>query len=552
MRWARPQGSVPRRQGLALPLLSGVLLLLCFPPLHLLLPPLVALVPWAVWLHGLPGGRQGARSALRGGLLLGGVYFGGLLYWVAYSLLDYSWVAPLGYLGIVGVLTLVVGGVSWAGHRVYHTAGVPLWLTIPLVWTAGEWVQAHLGDLDFPWLGLGTSLTGFPELVGVAELVGARGVTFWLAAINGLGAALVVSLGRRSPLRHRPPAWPVLGSALVVLTVTPALWGVWRASNLALVPVARVAVAQPGISQELKRQGQVGIDSTFRVMDAIFQPLVPGSVDLVVWPEVALMQPLGHPAFREAEDRVARFSARVGAPVVLGAFGADPVPDGEPVFFNSAFRVDPKGLDPTFRYDKRHLVFLTERAPSLVPGRIRDLLAFLGMDGAGGSRGGVLGTRGMGEGAGLPVIHVGDVTYGVVICFESAFAPTVRGLRREGAQVLLNLTNDAWFGGEPWYTRTTAIWQHPAHLVMRAIENRMGVARSANTGISLFVDPLGRVHDEMPFGETGFRSAQLLTTEEATLYTRTGDVAGWGAGLTVLLLLLSSIRGRKARWERPG
>ena len=156
----------------------------------------------------------------------------------------------------------------------------------------------------------------------------------------------------------------------------------------------------------------------------------------------------------------------------------------------------------------------------------------------------------MGEGTGLPVTRVGDVTYGVVICFESAFAPTVRGLRLEGAQLLLNLTNDAWFGGDPWYTRTTAIWQHPSHLVMRAIENRMGVARAANTGISLFVDPLGRIHDVLPFGEAGYRSAQLFTTQGATLYTRTGDVVGWGASLVVLLLLLASIPGRAARWER--
>ncbi|MEX2529075.1 MAG: apolipoprotein N-acyltransferase [Gemmatimonadota bacterium] len=552
MRWTRPQGNASRLHGMGFPLLSGALLLLCFPPLHLLVPPLVALVPWAVWLHGLPGGREGARSALRGGLLLGGVYFGGLLYWVAYSLLDYSWVAPLGYLGIVGVLTLVLGGVSWAGHRIHHTAGVPLWLTVPLVWTGGEWVQAHLGDLDFPWLGLGTSLTGFPELVGVAELVGARGVTFWLAAINGLGAALVVALGRTSPSGHRLAGWQVLSSVLALVMTVPAFWGVWRASTLELVPVAQVAVAQPGISQELKRQGPVGIDSTLQVMDAIFESLKPGSVDLVVWPEVALMQPLGHPAFRETEERVARFSSRVGAPVVLGAFGAETVPEGEPIFYNSAFRVDPWGLDPGFRYDKRHLVFLTERTPSLIPGRIRDLLAFLGLDGTGIGSGGVLGTRGMGEGTGLPLTRAGDVTYGVVICFESAFAPTVRGLRREGAQVLLNLTNDAWFGGEPWYTRTTAIWQHPAHLVMRAIENRIGVARAANTGISLFVDPLGRVHGALPFGETGYRSAQLFTTGEATLYTRTGDVVGWGASLSVLLLLLASVPVRKARPERPG
>ncbi|GIS81190.1 MAG: hypothetical protein CM1200mP14_27560 [Gammaproteobacteria bacterium] len=81
--------------------------------------------------------------------------------------------------------------------------------------------------------------------------------------------------------------------------------------------------------------------------------------------------------------------------------------------------------------------------------------------------------------------------------------------------MLLNITNDAWYGREPLYSRTTALWQHPAHLVMRAIENRMGIARSANTGISLYVDPIGRVHGETDLFESDIRIDNVLTTTKS-------------------------------------
>ncbi|MEC9356012.1 MAG: hypothetical protein VX507_07210, partial [Gemmatimonadota bacterium] len=110
------------------------------------------------------------------------------------------------------------------------------------------------------------------------------------------------------------------------------------------------------------------------------------------------------------------------------------------------------------------------------------------------------------------------------------------------AEVLLNITNDAWYGREPLYARTSALWQHPAHLVMRAIENRMGVARSANTGISLYVDPIGRVHGQTDLVESDITIDNVFTTDEITFFTRFGDLAGNGAALAAILLILASLK----------
>jgi apolipoprotein N-acyltransferase len=108
--------------------------------------------------------------------------------------------------------------------------------------------------------------------------------------------------------------------------------------------------------------------------------------------------------------------------------------------------------------------------------------------------------------------------------------------------VLVNITNDAWYGREPLYARTTALWQHPAHMVMRAIENRVGVARAANTGISLFIDPTGRVYNATNLFESDLRTDVVYTTDVLTLYTRFGDLAGSGAAIAALVMVLASYR----------
>ena len=146
-------------------------------------------------------------------------------------------------------------------------------------------------------------------------------------------------------------------------------------------------------------------------------------------------------------------------------------------------------------------------------------------------------------------MSVGGAGFGVLICYESIFPQLSRTYRRQGADFLVNITNDAWFGRErPIWSRTSALTQHPSHLVMRAIENRIGVARSANTGISLFVDPRGRRSAATPLFRPATRVATVETTDGLTLYTRLGDWPGsLGAASAVLLLLASWWSDRRKR-----
>lgn len=506
-----------------MPAVSALLLAAAYPPLHPLVLPFVGLVPFALWIQRLDPGVEGRRAAVRGSIVFGVVYFGIVFYWILIALIWFTKLAILAYVASIAMLTGAAVLFGWMLHRAVHEVRAPLWLALPVMWTATEWFRAHWpGPLAFPWLGLGTSLTGFPELVGVAEIIGARGVTLWLALVNGLLATLVLRWRETGP-RIR------LSAVIGLVVVLPPLWGVWRASTLEMREAATVAVVQPNIREDLKMAGQEALDSTFASLDRLMPGIDPGSVDLVVLPEVTFPVYLEVP-YAQADDvvrRVQAYSREVGVPILFGSLGAERV-EGNYIPFNSAFLVEPQGLTD-YRYDKRYLVPMVERVPLLPAAWLRNLPHF----------------GKFGVGRGWPLARVDETAYAPLVCYESTYPEGARTFRREGADVLVNITNDAWYGREPWYARTTALWQHPAHMVMRAIENRMGVARAANTGISLYIDPVGRVYDTIPLFEPGVRTATVYTTDIVTFYTRFGDLAGNGSAVAAVLLVLAAWRLRR-------
>jgi apolipoprotein N-acyltransferase len=506
----------PRRGERLVPATSAVILALSFPPLHLLVPPFVGLVPFALWIHGLSPDAAGRRAAVRGSIVFGAIYFGVVFYWILVALIWFTSLAILAYisalLGLIGIAVLV----GWTLHRAIHTVRAPLWVALPVAWTAGEWFRAHLpSTIAFPWLGLGSALTGYPELVGAAELVGSRGLTFWMALVNGLMAVIVLRVRER-----RAVAGVAVLTALVV--ALPMAWGVWRAGSIPMREAARVAVVQPNIPEHIKLDAIAGRDSTLASLSRLM-PRVPDGTDLVVMPEVTLqLYAQSEPRGRRLADLEA-YARTTGTPILFGALGYEGDPRGRFSYFNSAFLMEPDGL-ADYRYDKRYLVPFVERVPFL-PTEWFSSLQYFG---------------GFGVGQGWPLATVNGTDYGVLVCYESTYPEGSRAFRREGADVLLNITNDAWYGREPLYARTTALWQHPAHMVMRAIENRMGVARAANTGISLFVDPVGRVHDRTELFTADLRTETVLTTDVLTFYTRYGDLVGNGSAIAALVLLLAS------------
>ncbi len=537
---------IPERGDRLLPTVSALLAVIAFPPFHLLIPSFVALVPLAVWVtdqndgrgalgRNGPGIQAWEREAserevsgrvFRGGVWFGMLYFGLLLYWMPFALAAFTWWAVPAYLTVVAVLALGAGCFTWSLRRLTHHGGIPLWLALPVTWTALEWARAHApGGMAFPWLGLGTSLTGYPELVGAAELVGARGITLWLALLNGLIAEAV----RAARARDAGRMFARWAAAFALVLAVPAAFGYWRARTIPLRAVGEVAVVQPNIAAQVRLDGSRSNDSTVASLTRLLPEGGEFSPDLVVWPEVTFFGPIE--TERALWERVREVAEQWSAPVVFGGIGQRVTSEGNLIPLNSAFLTGRDGRLAGFRYDKHRLVPLVEGLP-FRPGAWMD----------GGAE-----VDSYGRGADWPLGTMGaGARFAILICNESIFASHARRFRLEGADFFLNLTNDGWFGREPWYTRTSAFWQHPAHLVMRAIEQRVGIARAANTGFSLFVDPLGRVYGRTDLFEAVVHSETMYTSDVLTLYTRTGDVAGWTALLLTLGFLVIPLP-----WRRP-
>ncbi len=534
----------------AAPLLASALLLgLAFPPFHLLFPSFTALVPYAVWVARLPSGEEGRSAALRGGFLMGLIAQSLLLYWLGTALLPYTPLAPLAFLVPVTLGAALVAAATLGVHRSIRGLGLPIWAALPLFWTAMEWLRAHLGPLSFPWLGLGDSLTGYPFLVGAADLVGSRGLTFWLALCQGLLAEALLRWRPASAERFLPPYGSQLraGGAsaalagLALATAVPIGYSAWRWHALETRPAARVGIVQPDVPMELKLRGEPAVDTTVaRVRRLVRGELAGvGGLDLVALPETAFPVAVDASPGGGQEGRpvlkafVSELAEAAGAPVLYGAVG--PAASSEdPRHRNSVFLRDAAGRR-LGSYHKRRLVPMIERVPWAGPSPGR------------GPSVGFPGVRGTGyaPGPAPDLLPAGDARFGVLVCWESIFTDLARVYRRQGADFLVNVTNDAWFGrGDPAASRTSALWQHPAHLVMRAVENRVGVVRSANTGLSMTVDPLGRVEGRTALFEPAAFAGPVLTTAETTLYTRSGDVVGWAAALGALGVALASGWGR--------
>jgi len=504
--------------------LGAIALFASYPPLPLPVISFFAIVP-AVLLVRRAAQDQDPRRAFRWGWWYGLAANGLVLYWMIVALWHFTPFSALGYLATIAALGLFTGCLFWFVVRLRLAApAVPLWVTLPVAWTALEWLIGHLGDVAFPWLGLGTSLADAPLLVQWADLAGARGVTLWLAWCN---VVIVEAATERRGARYA-----VRGLAPVLVTILLALgYGTWRMKTLPVREVGVVGLIQPneGFHEKWDPAREDAVVAKLLAMSERAMALA--RPQLVVWPEAAIPGYLfQNPEWEQAISGLARVSH---TPIVTGGLQADPR-DPPPVpYYNAAFFFDSTGDRQGHPvYGKHYLVPIVERVP-FVPVRWMRRIPGVGRWSGGFARG-----------RDLPVYETALGRFGVLICYESAFEDLARKYRTRGADFLVNVTNDAWFG------RTTAPTQHASHLVLRAIESRMGIARAANSGISEFVDPLGRAYAASQLEQEAVVVDRLRTSDVTTLYVRWGDWVGLVSVLATLafgaVLVQSAIRNRQS------
>ena len=373
--------------------------------------------------------------------------------------------------------------------------------------------------MAFPWLPLGLATAPTPLLSQIVDLSGVHGASFWIASMNGLLADMY--LGRRD---HRG----VLSRAVTALALSMlvAAYGAWRLHTTRLVPMATVAIVQPNVPQSDKWQSENQSRIVSMLADGTRRALE-SHPKLVVWPEAALPDYL----FRHREwlDTLASLTTPTRTPILLGMLDVTFRPPQRAEYFNGAMLVDADGNVREPVYHKRKLVPVVERVPFIEPQLVRRYSEYFG---------------GYATGHEPVILHAPLGAVGPLVCYESIFPALSREYRRRGAELLVNITNDAWFG------RTLGPYQHFAHAVLRAVETRTGVIRAANTGVSGYIDPLGRVQGRTPIFSAETGTYLVDSTNASSPYVRFGDVVGWSSFAVVVCLLCAS--GARRILDRRG
>ena len=477
--------------------LGAVALVASYPPFPLPILSFVAVVPAVLLLQDSAGDPQRAyRWGFRYGLAANGV----VLYWIVVALWHFTPFAALGYVITVFLLGVFTGGLFWFVTRVRIAyPALPMAVAFPVAWTALEWAVGHLGDVAFPWLGLGTSLADAPVLVQWADLAGARGVTLWLVWCNVLIAGVVGVWGQ----------WKAVGRRLIPVAITVLLavgYAVWRQRTITLRELGTVTLVQPNIGFHEKWDPARADSEVATLLALSRQATTAAKADLVIWPEAALPYFLSlRPDWQSA---IGRFAVEAGTAVLTGGVHVTYQGRGTQ-YYNAAFMFDSMGQwQPYPVYEKHYLVPVVERVPFVPVSWFRALPGLARWSG------------GYGRGRELPVYETRIGRFGVIVCYESIFEDLARRYRKGGADFLVNITNDAWYG------RTAAPYQHASHLILRAIETRMGVARAGNDGVSEFVDPLGRVSHASQRQIQTVVTGPLVTSDARSVYVRLGDWVG--------------------------
>jgi apolipoprotein N-acyltransferase len=479
--------------------LTGLLHPLCFPHFDM---------GWLAWgllvpLH-LIIEKAEPKNAFRYGWLAGVIAFTGTITWVITAMNQYGQVPFV----VSALLMLLLA--TW------------LWLGAPSLWVSLEYLRTYAFS-GFPWALLGYSQYQWLPVIQLSDMTGVYGVSF-LVVMGNVAMTVILSWlwHRKAQISTSFPWQPAL--AFVVILSTSLVYGHWQINQQAMLDKSArslsLGLVQANIAQD-KKWDTAYIDETLMRYTALSQQ-TGKNLDLLIWPEAAM------PFFFEKERAYQKtiLSVLIDSqnPLLFGSPTLRFEPDGSPYLLNSAYLLSPEKL-LTGRYDKRHLVPFGEYIP------LKSLLFFLEKL--------VVGIGDFKPGHGPMTLLLPDSSekvqplFAVPICFEIIFPRLVRQMAREGANFLVTLTNDAWFGD------SAAPYQHFSMAVFRAVENHLAVARAANTGISGFIHPDGRILTATPiFTQQAVTGSIPLRTTTPTFYTQNGDVFSWGCVILTGIFLI--------------
>jgi len=449
--------------------------------------------------------------------------------WIATVLSEHGGLSTAGGWGVLLLIAaawgILTGSFAWIVNRLWQRGIILACIGAPFVWVTFEFARAHLPEISFPWNLLGYPASANLGLLQITTFTGIYGLSFLVCAFNALvawfDAAKTPPIARRTAILATATA-----VVLVVMFVGPRLIPISHPNHIARAVQTNFPEAQ-SYPQNWFQLHAAEMDE----LENLSLASQGNPVDLLVWPEA--------PAPFSMEDlqfaqRATSLATRFGHPFLAGTIEWRPLTLSDnssqterhvTAPYNSAVMLDQHGRT-VFTYDKIHLVPFGEYEPFPLIHRVVSSVS----SEVGGFR----------KGANYAVGKLpGGFTYSTFICYEAIYAGEVRRFAVNGAQLLINISNDGWFG------RSAAAEQHLRMARVRAVENRRWILRVTNSGITASVDPHGRIYSPLP---TDARAAVDLPYDfrtDETLYTRFGDWFAWLCVIVSAILLASTF------WKGP-
>lgn len=497
--------------------ISAILVVLSFPKTELYLLMWVALIPFFMSIV-----KCEPKTAFKQGFVFGLFYFFGTLWWISHSITHYGGFNIVFGLFLIlvlcGYLSLYPAIFSYLTSMYIKKTKLPFSFIAPVLWVSLDYLKTYLLT-GFPWNSLGYSQYKFLPIIQISDITGVYGVTFLIVAVN----SIVIDVYLLKKRQEEKPLFPVMptyaGYCLVGLALIFSLiYGIYKLNSTKPTQEITVSVIQGNIDQSQKW------DVAFqRYVIDVYKALTLSAIDnktvnLVIWPETSL--PFVYDYDQKLTTEINSLAMSTQTYLLVGTMMQKKI-NGEYYYTNSAILLDPQGK-PTYRYDKIHLVPFGEYVPLKKILFFIDKLAY------------TAGEYIAGDGYIKALSPFGN--FATLICYEIIFPGLTRKFFTKGGDFIVNITNDAWFGDTP------GPYQHFAMAVFRAVENRKVLIRSANTGISGFINSKGEIIDKSNTFVRQYLSQKLTIDKTLTFYSKYGDIFSYFCILMSLFLFTKRLK----------
>jgi len=494
-------------------LFSSILLILSFPKIDQFFLAWISLIPLLYAVEG-----KSVYRTFLSGWSCGFFFYVGIIYWIVVVTTTYG---KLTYpLGILVMLLLVsylslYSGLSLAIARfIEEKTTIKVSFTLPFTWVSMEYLKSFLFT-GFPWESLGYSQYHSLLLIQCADITGVYGISFLIVYINTTLYSLLRGIHDR-----KIPYKEIILTIFIVIMV--AIYGRWRLIEIKKVTEAsatmNVGLVQGNIDQNIK-WNKAFREKAITIHLQLSRKALHENTRLIIWPESST--PFYFQSEKDYQDRIFETIYDSDTYLLLGS-PAYTLREGKWGSLNSAFLLSPL-RKVVGRYDKIHLVPYGEYIP------LKRFFPFINKM-----------VEGIGDfypGKEISLLTMPEASFGVLICYEIIFPNLTRKFVKKGAQFLVNITNDAWFG------KTSAPYQHLSMATFRAVENRRFIARAANTGISACIEATGGIKSSSTLFTEALITDKIRLLNISTFYTSYGDVfALFSTFFSAFLFLVAIVR----------